>query len=107
MRDVHHPLPRMSRQVDLVVRCHMCKVALDVRLFHEAEAQLHADDAATLLVAVEYNAATTVIVNVRNLRVDYLNENEVTRKDAIAVPQQTDERGRPIRRMTHLRRRQH
>jgi hypothetical protein len=43
MRDVYHPLPRMSRQVDLLVPCHIPKVALDVRLFREAEAQLHAD----------------------------------------------------------------
>ena len=38
MRDMHHPLPRMSREVDLPMPRHILKVAFDVRLLHEAEA---------------------------------------------------------------------
>ena len=67
----------MSRQVDLVIPRHILKVALDVRLLHEAEAQLHADDAAAFLVAVEYNDVIAILVDVGNLRVDDFDKDEV------------------------------
>ena len=86
MRDMHHPLPRMGRQIDLVMPRQFLKVAFDVRLLHEAEAQLNADHATAFFVAVKYDDAIAILVNIGDLRVDDLNQNEVSWKDAVPVP---------------------
>src|SRR5579871_2349161 len=46
--DMNDPLPRMRRQIDRLMPSQAFEIALDIRLFHEAETQLDSDDAAAV-----------------------------------------------------------
>ncbi len=67
MGDMDHPMLRIGRQIDLIMPRHILKVALDIRLLHEAKAQLDADDAAAFFVAVEIRSPDSGLREYRGL----------------------------------------
>ena len=77
---MHDPLPPVGRQIDLLMAGHILQRARRW-LLHEAEAQFDADDAAALLVAVEYRDPIAILVDVGDLPVDHLDEDQVARQD--------------------------
>ena len=84
---------------------HLFQQSLDIRLLHEAEAHLHGDDAASLVVAVEDGDAIAIIPDVGDLGVGDFHEDQVPRQDAVALPQHLDDRRRAIGRQPQLARR--
>src|SRR6516165_888537 len=69
------------------------EIALHIGIFHEAEAQFDANDAAAIPVAGENGDAVAVFVDVGDLRMSHLDKDQVARKHAVALPQQRDEGG--------------
>ena len=100
VRDMDDPLTGMRRQVDLLVPRHGFEIALDVGFFHEAEPQLDTDHAAAILVALEHRDVIAVFVNVGDFGVRDLDQDQVARKHAVALQQQSNQGGCPIVGMT-------
>ena len=86
MRDMDDPLAGIPRQVDLPVPRQIFETQLDIRLFHEAEPQFDADDAAAILIAVEDGHVIAMVMDIGNLGVNHLDENEIAWKNAVAFP---------------------
>ena len=92
-RDVDDPLAPVGGQVDLLVAGHLFQHTLDIRLLHEAELQLHADDAAAVAVAVEDGDPVAVVMDIGDLAVGDFDEDQVAGQDPVALPQQSQQRG--------------
>ena len=86
MGDMDDPLPRMGRQVDLLMLRHLREIPLNVRVLHEAKAQLNADDAAAILVSVEDGHVIAAFVDIGDFGVDHFDEDQVARQFAGALP---------------------
>ena len=65
-------------------------------LLEESERQLHSDDVALLLVAVEHRHLIAAAVDVGRLLVVDLDENEVARQHSSTLGDEADERGRAV-----------
>jgi hypothetical protein len=89
---VHHPLAAVGRQIDLFVPRHFFQKALDIRFFHEAEADFHGNNAATAMIAVEDRDAITVVPDVGHLAMRDFDEDEIARQDAVPLPQHLHDR---------------
>src|SRR5208283_3108611 len=86
MRDMHDPFVRVRGQIDLMVPRHVGEITLDIGLLHEAEAQFDADHAAAAPVAVEDRHVVAVVMDIRDLGMHHLDNDEVARKNAVAIP---------------------
>ncbi len=64
LHDMHDPLARISRQVDLLVPREVLQRPLDVGILEEAERQFDADHAAFCGAAVEYGDLIAAAVDV-------------------------------------------
>ena len=65
---------------------HVLEITLDVRLLHEAKAQFDANDTAAVLVVVEDGHVITVFMDIGDFGVAHFDEDQVARKNAIALP---------------------
>ena len=73
LRGVHDPLTPVDRQVDFPVASHFFEQPLDVGLLHKTEAHLDGDNTASFRLAVKDSHPITVIPDVGDLSMRYLN----------------------------------
>ena len=83
---MHDPLPSIGRQVDLIVSCHLLQEPLEVRLLHEPEAYFDSDDAAALMIPIEYGYSIAIIPHVGHFAMGYFDKDQVSRQDAMPLP---------------------
>ena len=86
MADVNDPLPGIGGQIDFVMPREILEPLLDVRLFHESEPQLDANDAAAVLVAVEDGHVIAIFEDIGDFGMRDFDEDEMSRQQPVALP---------------------